>query len=416
MLRLVLPILAMFLTSYVYADDLLVLDADGNDISVSVYPSEGDLLVIWLVDHDEQRQLFERLLVEVQRSGVEIWRVDLLESYFLSRSNETQRTLPGEGVTALLRAAHQQTDKDILLVAYDRLPLAALRGARQWQLESAVSRLLGAVFFYPNLFGPVPTAGEDPLIDPIVNLTTIPVAILQPDNGSQRWRLNRVMQALWSAGSPAIAYLIRNVRDWYIMGEATDPDPREEQAALQTPAKLKAIASLFESLPRKAAKTGTLDVDSLRPQVSELVQLDGEQQMPAFSLEEFKGGHISSGQYQGQVLLVNFWATWCPPCVEEVPSLNQLYAKYRSQGFEVVSIDFRETRKELEKFTRQVPVNFPVLLDEDGRVSLQWKVFAFPTSFLIDKKGRIRYSVNRAIDWNTEETWQLVEQLLAEPG
>ncbi|MCB1851319.1 MAG: TlpA family protein disulfide reductase, partial [Gammaproteobacteria bacterium] len=108
------------------------------------------------------------------------------------------------------------------------------------------------------------------------------------------------------------------------------------------------------------------------------------------------------------------WATWCPPCVEELPSLNRLQQRYSGQPFNLISVDFRESREELERFTGKIPVDFPILLDQDGKSSLAWQVFSFPSSFLVDRQGRIRYSINRAIDWETPEVYALIDSLLAE--
>lgn len=91
----------------------------------------------------------------------------MLADYFLPRTSETERTLSGDGVAAVINAAHARSHKTIVLAAYDRIPLPLLRGVRQWQSGShGGSRLAGALLFYPNLFGPPPVAGRDPVLDP----------------------------------------------------------------------------------------------------------------------------------------------------------------------------------------------------------------------------------------------------------
>ncbi|MET0052672.1 MAG: TlpA disulfide reductase family protein, partial [Candidatus Thiodiazotropha sp.] len=119
-----------------------------------------------------------------------------------------------------------------------------------------------------------------------------------------------------------------------------------------------------------------------------------------------------SASLSGKVVLLNFWATWCPPCVEELPSLNRLQQRYSGSDLRVVSIDFRETPEEMKAFLQRTPVEFPVLMDQDGKVSLAWRVFSFPSSFIIDRTGHIRYSANRAIDWNSPEVWDAIDPLL----
>lgn len=404
----VLPI-----TGFAATTDFEVSDAEDNEIHVQVYPAEGDKLLIWLVDHDDHREMFEEMVKAVNLSGFEIWRVDLLDDYFLPRSSENERTLPGNGVAALLNHAHEHTQKSIMLAAYDRMPLTLLRGINQWQKTAQPSRLTGAILFYPNLFGPAPIAGEDPVIDPIVPMTNVPVVIYQPDTGSQRWRLNAVMEAFWQGGSPAHAYLVPNVRDWFFMGDF-DHGKGDKTATARIPSELHAFHDLMAAYPKPAASNRKADRDFMRADVKELVKFKRKMQAPGFALHDMNNEVIQWEDYKGKVTLVNFWATWCPPCVEEVPSLNNLAARYTGKDFEVVSIDFRETPQQLKAFTDKIPVDFPVLFDLDGKVSMDWKVFSFPSSFIIDRQGYVRYSANRAIDWDTESVWQVVNALLEE--
>lgn len=393
--------------------DFEIADAQDNEIHVQVYPADGDQLIIWLVDHDDERDMFEDMLKAVNHSGFEIWRLDLLEDYFLPRSSENQRTLPGDGVAAVLAYAHEHTGKNIMIAAYDRMPLTLLRGIHQWQKSGQASRLSGAVLFYPILFGPAPVAGEDPVIDPVVSLTNVPVVIYQPDAGSQRWRLNEVMEAFWEGGSPAHAYLVPEVRDWFFMGDF-EHGKGDKKATARIPAELHAFSKLMTAYPKPQASQRTAHSDFMKADVKELVKFRQKKPVAGFELEDLDNRLVKWQDYKGKVTLVNFWATWCPPCVEEVPSLNALAARYTDSDFEVVSIDFRETPQQLRLFAEKIPVDFPVLFDLDGKVSKAWKVFSFPSSFVVDKQGFIRFSANRAIDWNTEEIWKMVDALLAE--
>ena len=143
-MRWTILLILLLQTTLGIADEITIPDRQGNEISVEVMPAEGDLLLIWLVDHDEPRPMFDGLMQALNRHGITLWRVDLLSSYFLPRSSETIRTLNGEGVSALLTAAHESSHKRILLAAYDRMPLPLLRGVHDWQKGQADSRLIGA--------------------------------------------------------------------------------------------------------------------------------------------------------------------------------------------------------------------------------------------------------------------------------
>lgn len=391
-------------------DGFTVVDANDNEINIEVMRADGDLLTVWFTDHEEDRPAFEGMLEAVKANGIEVWRVDLLADYFRPRSNENIRTLSGEGVQSVLEAAHVRSDKRVLMVAYDRMPVPLLRGIRRWQVAGpAESRLTGAVLFYPNLYGPAPLAGHDPELDPIVRGTNIPVALYQPVEGAHRWRLNEIVEAFWGGGSPALIYLVPEVRDWFFM-HPPGRDPAETVATAAVPGNLKRLAALMDSLPKPAgpARQQTKDLGSAV--VQGLVPFQSRQ-APSLGLEGFDG---VVPDYRGKVTLVNFWATWCPPCVEEIPSLNRLIKSYEGQDFAVVSVDYRESVEKIAEFVENVPVDFPVLLDLDGKVSVDWKVFSFPSSFLLDRQGRIRYSANRAIDWNAPDVHQAVDELLAE--
>jgi len=410
---LLLILLILQLTPAIADQEINLVDKNDNEISIKVYPSDSNLLIIWLVDHEDNRKMFENMINAVHASPAEIWRVDLLGDYFLPRGGESRRTLSGDGVEALLTAAHKLRNKTILLVTYDRLPLPLLRGVRQWQQYGITSNIAGAVLFYPNLFGPAPVAGEAPVMDPIVEATNIPVVIFQPETGSQRWRIVQVLEAFWRGGSPAFSYLVPEARDWFFMGDI-DHGTGAAKATKAIPEQLKVFADLMNSFPKPKVPNSKIEIKPQETKISELVEFKNPIQARPYSLMELNNDTQKWQLIPGKVTLINFWATWCPPCVEEIPSLNRLAKRYNGKAFEIISIDYREDKKELKKFIKNIPVNFPILLDKDGKTAIDWKVFSFPSSFIIGKNGQIRYSANRAIDWDTENSWQIIDRLLLE--
>ncbi|MEW8026735.1 MAG: TlpA disulfide reductase family protein [Candidatus Thiodiazotropha sp.] len=391
-----------------------VTDRHGNDISIDIKQASGDLVMIWLVDHAEPRPLFDTLLQQLTDSGIEIWRVDLLGSYYLPRSSENVRTLDGEGVAAVIRAAHSMTTKKLLLASYDRMPLPLLRGVNRWQTTRQESRLLGAILFYPNLFGAAPMAGVAPELDPILNLTNLPLVIYQPELGSQRLRLQQVVTALWDAGSPTYVYLVPGVRDWFIMGE-DEPDEQQAKMVARLPRQLPVLARLLDSHPTPATHIPLQATQIPSGNLYTLTAVERHEPAPPLKLADSQDHFLDIQAFRNRVILVNFWATWCPPCVEEIPSLNRLQAHYKNQDVSIVSVDFRESGEEIEAFLEERPVDFPVLMDRDGLTSLAWRVFSFPSSFIIDRQGRLRYTANRALNWDSKEVIEVIDGLLAEP-
>lgn len=141
----------------------------------------------------------------------------------------------------------------------------------------------------------------------------------------------------------------------------------------------------------------------------------GERTPPPLELPDLSGKKQSLESFKGKVVLVNFWATWCPPCRTEMPSMWRLKNKFKNKPFEILAVDMGEDKKIVRAFMPdKMERDFVVLLDSEGIALKEWKIFAFPTSFLIDKKGQIRYALYGALEWDGPEQVKIVEMLLNE--
>ena len=118
---------------------------------------------------------------------------------------------------------------------------------------------------------------------------------------------------------------------------------------------------------------------------------DGADAAPPFSLASRAGGQVSLADLKGQVVMINFWASWCGPCRQEFPALDQIYAKYKPMGFTLVAINVESEKADAEKFLSATPASFPILFDPDNTVSGKYGVSAMPTTVLIDRQGRVRW-------------------------
>ena len=119
--------------------------------------------------------------------------------------------------------------------------------------------------------------------------------------------------------------------------------------------------------------------------------LSSGQAPPAFELAALDGTtfELESVIDDGDLVLLNFWATWCGPCRLEIPILDNLYERYRDKGLRVLAIDVEEEKATVEAYLREGPVSFPVLLDSDGAVAKRYRIDAFPTTLLVDSDGEI---------------------------
>jgi cytochrome c biogenesis protein CcmG, thiol:disulfide interchange protein DsbE len=111
---------------------------------------------------------------------------------------------------------------------------------------------------------------------------------------------------------------------------------------------------------------------------------------PDFTLANLDGANIALLDLKGQVLLINVWATWCPPCRVEMPAIQAAYEQYHDQGFTVLAVNLQEDPAAVATFLREYRLTFPALLDTDGQVSRAYQAAALPSSFFVDRQGVIR--------------------------
>jgi len=111
---------------------------------------------------------------------------------------------------------------------------------------------------------------------------------------------------------------------------------------------------------------------------------------PEFQLPNLEGQSISLGDFRGKSVLINFWATWCPPCRSEMPFIQEVYEEWSDKGLVVLAIDIGESSSKVENFMQSYNLSFPVLLDSNQNVALKYRIRAIPTTFFIDKDGIIQ--------------------------
>jgi len=112
---------------------------------------------------------------------------------------------------------------------------------------------------------------------------------------------------------------------------------------------------------------------------------------PEIGLKDFSGRGVSLSALKGKVVLVDFWASWCAPCREELPVLESLYKKYRGQGFEVVAVNQDQSADNVRKFLNATKLSFPVVHDRGGSVASRYAPAKMPSSFIVDRKGIVRH-------------------------
>jgi thiol-disulfide isomerase/thioredoxin len=134
---------------------------------------------------------------------------------------------------------------------------------------------------------------------------------------------------------------------------------------------------------------------------------------PPLVLRDLEGKEHRLDDHRGKVVVINFWATWCEPCREEMPSLNRLKAQMADTPFAILAIDMGEGEGRIKSFLEKTPVDFPVLLDRDSAVAKSWKVRVLPTTLVLDPDNRIRFIAIGELDWSSAEIEKRLRALQA---
>jgi peroxiredoxin len=141
---------------------------------------------------------------------------------------------------------------------------------------------------------------------------------------------------------------------------------------------------------------------------------DGRQ--PGFILPDLSGQQRSLDEFSGKVVLVNFWASWCRPCIDELPSIHRLTEAMHEKPFAVIGVNVAESAMRVRTAARRLGMKFPVLLDTDSRVFSGWGATVLPTAYVLDRNGRVRYVGKGPMEWDRVDIIEKLDELLEQPA
>jgi peroxiredoxin len=137
---------------------------------------------------------------------------------------------------------------------------------------------------------------------------------------------------------------------------------------------------------------------------------------PDFSFPDLNGRNLRLSDHRGKVVLLNIWATWCPPCVYEMPSMEKLYREFKGENFEILAVSIDAGGGDIvAPFMKKHQLTFPALLDPEGTIKTLYGVTGVPESYIVDKQGILIEKIIGGRDWATPETFRFFEQLIKKP-
>ena len=155
-----------------------------------------------------------------------------------------------------------------------------------------------------------------------------------------------------------------------------------------------------------------LFVFSKAPKGTKIIK-EGDQ-APEFTLKSMDGKSVNLSQFRGKAVMVHFWATWCPPCVDEIPTLEKLYRTLMGSNFEMLAISVDDGGDAVRSFMQRNKLSLPVFLDPGKSVSASYGTFKFPETYILDRNGRVRYKMIGPANWDDPAAVKALQELAAE--
>lgn len=407
----------IFATSFLLSDvcfaetDMVLTVSTGDEITVERFPASGKYLMVWLAPEYGFRGAHRSLARMLTEQNIEVWQSNIVESLFMPQGSTSIKKLNGLRVADIIEHAHKITGKKIIVVGDSYATVSALQGAHQWQRKNQIKPyLIGAVLFSPYTYSTIPPLGQLPEYMPVISSTNIPIMIYQAKNNGNIGQFDSLVEKLQQHGNPVYTRLTPKVMSFFYEDHPTK-EMMEQVKPL--PINIRKMISVLEkhSVPKKPIALKHLKENKSGIDIY-LKKYKGSITPLAINLRDSYGNAVVKNNFKGQVTVINFWATWCPPCVEEIPSLNRLKHKMAGLPFELISVNYAEDKKTILEFMEKVKVEFPVLLDQNGDFAKKWNVITYPSTFVIDKEGKIRYGVNAAIEWDNPEFIEKLKALL----
>lgn len=390
--------------------------SNGDVIGMDFFQADVETLVIWIPSERGLGNGYHDISQQLELLGVDVWAVKLHESLFLSPGRRSLDEVDGQALTGLLAQAKQQGFNKVFILSSSRGALLSLSLSHFWQQDHPDQSLLsGFVFFSPHFIPGSTEIGSEADYHELTRHVNLPVYLIQAERSTKFARFQEISELLATGGSAVYRHILPDVSGGFHMRHDDDLTAQDIKVRDQLGSLISVAVKLMQQTPaasferdfkiRKADAQTIGFAETLKP-------FKGDPKPAPLQLHTLKGEEVTLEALKGQVVLVNFWATWCAPCVEEIPSLQSLQDKLQPKGFKVLAINIGETPTLIDEFKKQVSFRFDVVMDPQSQAVRDWKVYAYPSNFLLDRNGLIKYAYRGALQWDSPQVVDIIESLL----
>lgn len=390
----------------------------GTAISLSQYQGEGKVLLLWLPSERGFGEGYVPIALNLSSLDYDVWVAHLHETYMEPPGRDSLTQVEVDDLVSLLEVAREQGFEDIYLLSSGRGMQLALNTTYLWQQKHPDDLpVKGLITFSPHLIKGRTEMGEEADFLELAAHSNLPVYMIQSQYSTKFARSWEIARQLEQGGSPVFIHFLKGVQGGFHMRPNEDLTDVDLDMRAQLPQVMEQAMQLLKqsrAAPFKdqyqLAQSGQ-DESENEPKLPTLHPFKGDKTPPSLQLRDLSGQPFDLASSNGEVVLLNFWATWCRPCVEEIPSLSRLVERMQGKPFKVIAVNIGESADDIERFIQSIPVNFDILLDRNGTAVRDWKVYAYPSNYLLDKDGRIQYAYRGALQWDSPPIIETIEGL-----
>jgi len=332
---------------------------------------------------------------------------DWHNSYFLTPTRSSLSKIPADDYQDLLSHYFDQY-KNLVVFSTSRSAGLILKNIHQLQTQNKPVPK-GIILMAPYLQKRTPDIGKTIEYQQIAKYSNLPLYVMQPERSPRFVPLPRLIKTLEEGGSPVFTQVLKDVSGGFHMRDTADLNKKD----------LKALDNFPKMISNALALLKTAKAAPLKPlsQYEETVHKRTTNTLKKVSLEtpELRLNDIDNkthqlSDYKGKTVIVSFWASWCRPCIEEMPSLVQL-KKENQENIEILAVNIREDKETILRFTKEMGINFPLLQDKESQFTEDWKVYVYPSNYIVDKNGILQYAATGAMDWQDPEIMNTLKTL-----
>ncbi len=413
---------AQLVKHYVDAKEITISLSADLTVPITVYSGHNKTLILWIPSEfgfapKNQASIAQGLV----KRGVDVWFADLHDAYFVQRGRNSVDKFRPQDISALMLQAIKKGYTKIILTGSAGAARPLIRTTRYWQAThltpkqaKQLSILGGLILFHPSLYESRPEAGKSAVYIPETYATNIPIYIIQPMYSTAIYRVSVLLKAIRTSGAPVWIQFLHNIKDGFQVNvarhqRAIDIKIRQKLPGFMMSAikrmSLRKIPKQLAALPKVRKKVKDT-FPGLKPYSDQTIRL--------LTLNSISGKTVSIKSFRGEVLLVSFWASWCPPCIREMPSINRLALHFKGKKFRVVSVNIGESKADIRRFLAKHALHGEILMDPSLKAYREWKIFVIPSNFIIDKNGKMRYTSVGAVEWDTKIIRDTINKLIVE--